>query len=213
MKTTLYIVRHGETLWNSEKKMQGWNDSPLTELGIKQATWLGERLKEVKFDNIYSSPTGRSFKTAALVNKNRSISVTLDECLREINLGSWEGKSIEEIERENPEQLNNFWKAPHLYVPVSGESFKDVQDRVIGGLKSIIEANEGKTILLVTHTVALKTIMCYFENRSLEKFWDPPYIHQTSLSVVEIDGEKIEIKLHGDTAHYKKEELKENKAV
>lgn len=56
----ILLVRHGETEWNKVGKMQGWGDSPLSELGRNQARWLNERLKDVKIDKIYSSPTGRA---------------------------------------------------------------------------------------------------------------------------------------------------------
>ncbi|EQB85893.1 hypothetical protein M918_16965 [Clostridium sp. BL8] len=77
--TRLYITRHGETLWNTEGRMQGWNDSPLTDLGIKQAEWLRDRIQDEKIDAIYSSPSNRAFKTAEIVRGGREIEIIKHE--------------------------------------------------------------------------------------------------------------------------------------
>lgn len=203
--TSLYITRHGETVWNSEKRMQGWNDSPLTELGIKQGKWLGERLDDVKFDAIYSSPSGRAFETAKIIRSGRKIDINKLDALREINLGDWEGKTFSEVKEENPEQFYNFFHAAHLYNHQSGESFYDVSGRVVPEVERIISEHPDGNILIVTHTVTLKLIMAHFENRPLNKLWDLPFIHQTSLSVVNIKEKNPHILLHGDISHFKEE--------
>lgn len=212
--TTLYITRHGETLWNTEHRMQGWHDSPLTEKGIKQATLLGERLKDTNIDVIYCSDLGRTFKTAELVRGGRNIDIIPDKNLREINIGNWEGYNQEEIKKINESELFNFWKKPHLFKPDGGENFKEVRDRVWKEVNKIVKENEGKTILIVTHTIALKSIMSCFEKREIENLWEPPVIYQTSLSKVEIDGTKIDIDLYGDASHIHGENTKKQvKAV
>ncbi|SDZ10162.1 probable phosphoglycerate mutase [Evansella caseinilytica] len=70
---TLYITRHGETLWNTQKKMQGWNDCELTEKGKKNARYLSARLKETTFHSVYSSPSKRAVSTTTLICSGRSI--------------------------------------------------------------------------------------------------------------------------------------------
>ncbi len=81
----LYITRHGETVWNTQKRMQGWSDSDLTENGISNAVSLGDRMKEIKLDVIYTSPSKRTITTANLIKGEREIPIILDENLREIN--------------------------------------------------------------------------------------------------------------------------------
>ena len=75
MSTNLYLTRHGETVWNTQKLMQGWKDSPLTDRGIKQARQLSERLSEVSFDAIYSSTSNRAVRTAEIIKGERSLEV------------------------------------------------------------------------------------------------------------------------------------------
>lgn len=201
--TTLYITRHGETIWNTEGRMQGWNDSPLTDLGITQAEWLKERIKDVKIDAIYSSPSNRAFNTAKIVRGNRDIEIVKHEGLREIGLGQWEGLNQAEIKADNEEQHYNFWNAPHLYIPVAkGESFQDLVDRVTPVIKEIVGNHENENVLIVTHTVTLKAIMTVLNNQPIADIWQPPFIKQTSLTVIEFDKEDFNILMHGDASHH-----------
>ncbi len=204
----LYITRHGQTEWNIIGRMQGWNDSPLTLRGINNAISLGKHLKEVKFDEVYSSSVGRTIHTAELITGLSRNSITAVDELREIGMGCWEGKLRDEIEDEHPMEYSYFWRAPHLFSLNSAETFQDVQNRALKLVHGIIEKykHTDKNILLVTHTVTLKTIMAYFEGRSLEKLWEPPYIHDTSLSMVEVNEKGHRIILHGDISHIDQED-------
>jgi phosphoserine phosphatase len=201
--TTLYITRHGETEWNIQKRMQGWLDSPLTELGKRQAEWLGERLQRVNIDIVYSSPLGRAYTTSEIICKDRKIDIIKNEDFREIDLGAWEGLRQEEIEVFDEEQLKNFWHAPGIYMPSKGESFHDVISRTHKAVQQILTNHKGQTILIVTHAAAAKAIMYHYENRTLEQFWEPPFMHQTSLSQIEVDEDKHKVVLHADITHYK----------
>lgn len=199
----LYLTRHGQTEWNLERRMQGWKDSPLTELGISNAKALGKHLEDVNFSEIYSSSVQRAARTAELVRGDRDIPIILDENLREIGVGDWEGQVVEDIKKNCDEEYNNFWKKPHLYKRDNVETFQDVQNRAVKVVKEIIEKHKGTddNVLIVTHTITLKSIMAYFEGRDIEKLWEPPYIYDTSLSLVEIDDEGAKILLHGDVTH------------
>ncbi|MFL0196204.1 histidine phosphatase family protein [Clostridium sp. WILCCON 0269] len=198
----LYLVRHGETIWNIERKMQGgMKDSPLTEKGIEQANLLKNRVQDINFDIIYSSPLERAVKTSRIVAAQRNIPIIKDDRLMEIDIGEWGGLTKEQAREKNPEQLDNFWTNPKIYVPDTGESFAQVKTRVVSLIKEIISRYEGKSILIVTHTVVLRIMMAYFENRPLDELWEGSYIHQASLSEVEIESGCYNILLYGDTSH------------
>ncbi len=201
--TTLYITRHGETEWNTQGRMQGWNDSPLTELGVNQAHWLYERLKDMEFNAIYSSPAGRAYKTATIIKGQRGMEVIAHDALREINLSEWEGLDQKNIKDKDEEQFHNFWKAPHLYKPLSGEDFVQLQHRVTSGINEIVKAHKDETILIVTHTMTLKALMASFKNKPISAIWDPPVIKQTSLTIIEIDDDKIDVQMYADASHHK----------
>ena len=200
---TLYITRHGETLWNTEGRMQGWNDSPLTELGIKQAEWLRDRIKDLKIDVIYSSPTGRAYNTAEIIKGHRELEVIKDDSFREIGLGQWEGLNQEEIKALNVEQHYNFWNAPHLYNPeVGSETFEMLRDRVTPAVMNIVEKHKGQNVLIVTHTMTLKALMTALQNKAISEVWQPPFIKQTSLTVLDFNKDEFEILMHGDASHH-----------
>jgi broad specificity phosphatase PhoE len=202
-KTTIYITRHGQTQWNLEGRMQGHQDSPLTELGIRQATWLRDALHAIEFDGIYASSSPRAKKTAEIIRDQRSCEVIGCDDLREIAMGKWEGMIGKEIQQSHPLAYDAFWQTPHLYTPENGgESFYDLQKRVIPFIDALISENEGKTILIAAHAGTVKTIMGYFEDRPLADFWNPPMIHPTALSKVIVDNQHAHIALYADTSHH-----------
>ncbi|MFC0295915.1 histidine phosphatase family protein [Geobacillus jurassicus] len=207
MMTTLYLTRHGETKWNVEKRMQGWQDSPLTEKGRQDAMRLGKRLEAVELAAIYASTSGRALETAELVRGDRLIPIYQDERLREIQLGDWEGKTHDEIRQMDPVAFDYFWNAPHLYAPRRGERFCDVQQRALEAVRRIIERHEGETVLIVTHGVVLKTLVAAFKGMPLEQLWAPPYMYGTSVTIVEVNGGTFHVAVEGDVSHI--EEVRE----
>ena len=108
----LYIVRHGETEWNKEGRMQGRLNSNLTPRGKKYAMLLGERLKDTEFAHIISSPSGRTLETVQLIKGNREIPVITDERIMEMNLGSWQGMKQDDLKNLYPNEFEQFLKNP-----------------------------------------------------------------------------------------------------
>ncbi|MDI2588521.1 histidine phosphatase family protein [Psychrobacillus sp. NEAU-3TGS] len=198
---TLYITRHGETVWNTQKRMQGWCDSQLTENGISNALSLGNRLKEIHFDAIYTSPSRRTVSTAYLIKGEREIPIIPEENLREINMGEWEGQTLSALEDKYPEKFYSFWHTPHLYKSVNGENFDELKKRVLQAISSIQEKNREGNVLIVTHSIVIKTLLAFFKDYPLEKLWEPPYIKDTSLTIVELSGKENNIVLEGDLSH------------
>lgn len=198
---TLYITRHGETVWNTEKRMQGWLDSSLTENGIRNAASLSERLKGIEFEAIYSSPSGRTAATSGLLKRNRQIPVIYDDNLREMNLGDWEGQTLDSIRDTHPLEIDHFWNAPQRFKPVGGETFSDVRIRALNALERIKADYQAGNILIVSHSVMIKMSLAIFKNAAIENLWDPPFIHDTSLTIVELDGEECRLVLEGDCSH------------
>ncbi|NOU99064.1 histidine phosphatase family protein [Paenibacillus planticolens] len=200
--TKLYLIRHGETLWNVERRMQGHLDSPLSSLGEQQALWLSYALKEISFEALYASSSGRTLQTAHIIKGDRELAIQASDEWREMNLGAWEGRISDEIEALEPDNFHAFWRNPEQYQTVKGESYSDLQARVLPALERMLAAHEGQTIALVSHTVTLKVIMAYFEKRALSELWNPPYFQPTCLSLVEIVNKEPHIRLHADTSHF-----------
>lgn len=198
---TLYITRHGETEWNTEKRMQGWSDSNLTKKGKEHAVLLGSRLKEVQFEAIYSSPSNRAEMTASLIKGDREIPMIFDERLREIYMGIWEGKTFSYIKDNHPDEFHSFWNTPHLYESMGGENFNELINRILTCLGTIQGKHESGNILIVTHSVVIKALLAHFKKLPLEKLWDPPFIHDTSLTVIELLEKGSKIVMEGDLLH------------
>lgn len=204
--TKLYITRHGQTEWNLEGRLQGRMDSKLTSLGESQAQWLGEKIKDERIDVIISSSSGRTITTAENIRGKREIRIIPNDNLREINLGQWEGMLHTDVEKLWPEEYKNFWKFPHLYKPIGGESFSQVIDRVGNEMEKIITEYENKNILIVTHAVTLKSIIAYIEKKDLKDFWNGAFMYPTCLNILEVSKDSRKFILMGDTSHYRLEE-------
>lgn len=200
----IYVTRHGETEWNKAGKMQGWSDSSLTDKGASNAEKLGNRLKDTEFRKIYCSPLGRALQTADYIKGDREIELVIKDELKEMGFGIWEGMEHERIEEKYPDARHKFWKQPHLYEPVDGETFEDLFARVKKVLDEIIEDNLSLgdvNVLVVTHAVVKKAIYKLVTGIEVSRFWDPPFMHDTSLTVIEVDEEGMRIILEADTTH------------
>lgn len=197
----IYLVRHGETEWNTQKRMQGWDNSDLTEKGIEAASALHHHFIDIEFDAVYSSTSGRAYRTAEIIVGERNIEIIKDDNLREIFLGDWQGKTAAEIEKISPQQHYNFFSAPHLYNRENSETLPQVQERALKTINKIVKDNKTGNVLIVTHGVTLKLIMAYFEKRHLKDLWEPPYILNTSVSLIQFDKDNANIKMYADTSH------------
>lgn len=189
MKTELYLVRHGETKWNVEKRFQGQNDSPLTENGREQARLLGISLQGICFDAILSSDLGRALETANLINSFLQIPVfETDPLLRERNFGVFHGLNRGEAERMYPREASRIWSGdPNVAVP-GGESRTQVRKRAEQFLLEVPVKYSGKKILVVTHGGIINPILRIV----LRIPFDEPRrfkLPNTGLSILEHNGE------------------------
>lgn len=201
----LYITRHGTTEWNIEKRLQGWRDSPLTEEGINRAISLGESLENIDFDVIYTSPQKRALETAKLVRGNRNTEIITYDGLKELGFGTWEGMALDEIDAKYPEEYFRYRNRPELYVPIDGESFKDLFKRVESFLDEV-KTKDYKNILIVTHGVTIKTLISIIKGLTLEEFSSLPVYTGTALNICEALGDKFEFIVEGNISHIKRYE-------
>lgn len=199
----LFVVRHGETEWNAQKRLQGHLDSPLTDNGIYHAELLGKKLEAISFDSIISSPSERAMHTARIVKGNRALAIETDHRLKEINLGSWQGKTFVEIKETDPYTYENYVKYPKLYKrdEKGAETLIDVIDRVHGFLEYMENRNQPGSYLIVTHGVVVKALQLICKTNSIDQIWEPPNIDGTSLTIVEIINGKRKLLVEGDISH------------
>lgn len=202
----IYITRHGETKWNIVRRMQGQSDSPLTELGEKQAVWLSKKLINQPIKVIYSSSLSRAISTSFIIKGKRNIEVIACNELREIYLGSWQGRLIQEVEKEFPEKHYCFWNDPGRYVPVDGESFKELVERAGQFFEEILLKHPNDDILIVSHAIVIKALFNYIDHGgNLRYFWEGPSIKPTCLTVLNYENNQLKYELLADTNHYEEE--------
>ena len=206
MNTVIYLTRHGQTLWNIEKRLQGRGNSPLTGEGIERAKELRDRIKDIHIDIIYSSPIERALTTANIIKGDKSIEVITDDGLMEMCFGDYEGKITDEVMKENPNwDISLIMKGNTELTAPNGENLAEVRDRVARSMNKIIEENRGKTILIVAHGITLKAIMYYFKDEEVNS----EVMGQATLTKVNVDeNNKFYIEFKNDNSHFTKKEQK-----
>jgi broad specificity phosphatase PhoE len=140
--TTLLLVRHGETDWNADGRLQGHTDRPLTDFGRRQARQLAEELEREELEAIYSSDLARARETAEIVGERLELPVVLDADLREKDWGNWEGLTA--VERDRVEFV--------------GESTEAHQERMLHALRRIAERHPDGHVLVVTHGGSMRRV-------------------------------------------------------
>lgn len=203
--TIIYLTRHGETEWNTENRLQGWKDSPLTAKGRQHAKQLGQRLQDTTFQAVYSSPSERTFETAQLICEGRTVAIQTDVRLKEIHLGEWEGKTHDCLKQSDAEAYTAFWETPHLYISKTGENFEVLQNRLVEFLKEIQVKHPEEMVLIVTHGIAIKVLLSHFKRTGIEELWKSSFIHGTSLTIVESTEQGDIILMEGDMDHVKQD--------
>jgi len=150
-ETQLCIVRHGETAWNAEHRVQGQLDVPLNAVGHAQALAASRVLAQEKFDVIYSSDLQRARQTAAPTAELLALPVILDEALRERHYGIFERLTYADVQVKFPEDYARFAARDPDYAFRTGESLKDFSARSIAVISKIVRENQGKRVLVFTH--------------------------------------------------------------
>ena len=212
MTNTIYIVRHGQTEWNLLGKTQGHGNSDLTPKGIEQAELLADSMTKYPIDYIYSSDLGRAYQTAEIIGNKLSIEVEKTEALREMNIGTWEGRIIKDIIEEDPELYKMWRNEPHLAKIPQGETLSQIKERTDAFIKEINEKYDGKHIVLVTHSLCARIMLLSFLDSDVKNIYR---INQanTALNIIELrDYGPVVMKMN-DTTHIINDTKLENSAL
>lgn len=180
-----FIVRHGQTKWNTQLKTQGQQDSSLDEIGMIQTQKLAKRLAAFNIDHIYSSDLGRTIQTSDIISAQLQKEYMLENSLREIDFGEWEGLTIEDIKKSYEEEFKMWRKEPDKARIPGAESLQEVADRITRGINKINEAHKSSNILLVSHGVVIKVLLLTLLNSSLSNIYKIKQ-DNTALNVVEL---------------------------
>jgi len=157
-ETTLIVIRHGETAWNREKRMQGTTDTPLSPIGRSQAQALGRRLADRDFEALYSSDLSRARDTARAIAEQSGRPLVTDPRLQERRFGIFEGLTHAEIAGCYPEELARFQSRDPDWVVPGGESATEFMRRCLGCLAEIADRHRRREVVVVTHGLVLDSL-------------------------------------------------------
>lgn len=198
--TRIMLVRHGETNWNREEVFRGRIDVALNENGRQQAKALAKATKDYHIDAIYSSSLSRSMETAKMVADMHGLDIKIADGFIDLHYGQWQGLEHEKVKDEYPELYLKWQESPHLVRFPGGESLEDVKERALVEMNAILTEHEGQTVMIVSHRVVSKVVLCSIIGLDNSHFWR---IRQDNccLNIFERSGDTYIIHLLNDTCH------------
>ncbi len=200
--TTLYLVRHGETLANVEQRWYGSLDAPLSPRGEVQVAATGARFGAnsalAAVDAIFASPLGRAQKTAAAIGQALGLPVIVEPGLREFHIGDWEGRTYRELMEE--ERLWERWKVDPTFAPPNGESPASFSRRTLTEVGALLAQQAGRRLVLVTHGGVIGCLLDAWIGSATGDWarWEP---HNCSVSVLHWEGGRWQPGAINDVSH------------
>ncbi len=154
----LILVRHGETEWNAQRRYQGQTDIPLSDLGVRQAELVAERLVGRKIEALYASDLERARETAEIIAEKNGLDILPEPCLREMKFGVLEGLTWDEAGEKYPGMIST-WLGDYNQPPEGGETLQALSARVSAFLEEVKKKHDEQTILLVAHGGSLSELL------------------------------------------------------
>lgn len=202
MATTLYLIRHAEAEGNLYRRCQGHFDGRITRRGMAQIDALTERFRDVPIDAIYSSDLTRTRTTAQAVLRTHShLQLQLEPRLREICMGDWEDQAWGDMERKTPEMVEWFSTDPGRWSVPGGESFSHLGERILTCVTELARHHEGQTIAVVSHGMAIRTLLCLLQGLPSEEVHRIPHGDNTAVHRLTWDGTSFSIDYFNDNSH------------
>ncbi len=204
----LILVRHGESVWNEEGKVQGTSNPDLSKRGIKQAEMLAAKLNQKHTINaVYSSPLARAHSTAKIITRTHNLPINICHDLREIQLGEWEGKHFSQLQQEYPEMLKLWYSEPLSVSVPGGETVIEFRDRVVAAMDKIVQRHEkdekgekGEKIMVVAHGGVISIYIAHLLEMNLNRIWFVA-LKNASVSILDCWGDRACLTLFNDTCH------------
>ena len=194
------LIRHGQSTWNREHRIQGQLDPPLSNEGRRQAELVGRRLSGRSFAGFYSSDLKRAFETAELIGTAIGARPQSETSLREIFLGDWEGLRTEEIAERFPEAWARWVEEPDWDVVPGGEGAALFDARVAGALDDIFRRHAHGDVLVVTHGGVIQVALHRIVGRPPQGLF-PFKIQNASISLIEKRERRMVIGGVNDIGH------------
>lgn len=183
----LFFIRHGQTDWNLEGKIQGSCDIELNSTGIAQAEELCRKVSEnnYKFSKIYTSKQKRAVKTAEILGRTVHADFVPTDGLEEVNLGKWEGLSWSEVQEKFPEKYEEWYNNRRYTRAPGGESYQDMLERVLKAIHKIIDENH-VNVAVITHNAVIMCLQCYLTDTPFDQMVK---FKAKNTAIIEIDSD------------------------
>lgn len=177
--SNIHLLRHGETEGGS--RFNGSTDVALSKHGWSQMQTAVKN--ETDWSRIISSPLLRCAEFAQMLKQQQKVPLHLDDRIKEIHFGEWEGRSAEEIFAENSEVLTRYWQNPIQHTPIGGEPLKEFETRVLAFWQETIKKHRGEKILLIAHGGVIRLLLCHIQQRPLQRLLEIEVEHATMHNV------------------------------
>jgi len=196
---TFYLIRHGETAFNREGRLQGQIDPPLSDLGREQARRIGERLAEVDIAHVYASPLARALESARIAVGDRA-PIETRAGLREMNLGAWEGKQAPELRANFGDTVRLWFEQPSAARIPGAETIRAFRARVVRTMGEIRAAHADGTVAVFAHGGVVCAYLAGVLRLRLDDIWSFR-VRNASITRVFFQGGRPRIDLLGDVHH------------
>jgi broad specificity phosphatase PhoE len=195
------LVRHAETSWNLEGRVQGHVATPLSDRGREQAEALRAHLAEDEIEVAYASDLPRAVETAEVILRGRDVPLFLAPEMRELSYGQWEGLTYTEVQEQDPEGFARLLQAGIDFAPPAGETIEELMLRVTNFVSRVKAAHPRAALVVVGHGGPLRGLILHLLGLPVSAFWrirlDP-----ASLSILETSDQGGVLHLLNDTSHY-----------
>ncbi len=198
---SLYLVRHGQTDYSLNNRFCGSIDPPLNHHGLAMAEALGARYGSEQWAGIWCSPMVRARQTAEPTSRRPHIDLTIDDGLREIGYGEWEGRSEEEVAHRDGERFTAWSAHPGHVAPPGGESGLAIASRVLATIERVKRAHASGKVLLVSHKATLRVLACALLGVDVDLFRARIAQKVCAISIIDLKPTGPLLQVLGDTSH------------
>jgi len=199
--TKIYLIRHGEAEGNIYRLWQGITDGKIAPKGKLQIEALAERFQDVPLDAIYSSDLSRAVTTAEGLARYHQLPIVKRSDAREINCGEWENEPFGNTERDFPEQMRYFNSDPEKWHVNGAETFEECRERMDAMLRSIAELHDKGTVAVVSHGMAIRTVLSHYMGFASDEIEKLPHGDNTSVSLLVYQDGKMRVEYCNDNSH------------
>lgn len=197
----LYLIRHGETESNKERRYQGWSESPLSDIGLRQAEKASFFLASQEIDALFCSDLNRALHTARVIGAGCGLKPEITPLLREIHFGEWEGLTFDQIEASWGDRISAWLDNPFERSAPGGETLKEVCDRMLEFIEHLSKnCPDSKSIAAVSHGGSIRALLYQVLNLDLESFWKMK-IDNASVSLIRNENGRFKVVYYNRVHH------------